>query len=168
MNNKIKKYLKLSAIFLVGAAIGAGATLYWASSTFESLHYITVLFINAENEEEAYYLYKNAPPAIAIYKLDRTISKMESFENTRAYNNPHDKKGLNWDKGLLQGRLGKLYKNTGNDIAASEHLNKSLNHFSQFGWKLKDENEVLKAIEMLDTNKVTQVIKSIGETKDKK
>ena len=125
--------------------------------------------MNAENMEEADYLYKNAPPAIAIYKLERTFSKIQSFEKTGVYDKSKiDKLGINWDNGLLQGRLGKLYKKIGKDKEASDHLTKALNYFSVFGWKLKDEDEVLKAIEMLDTQKMSVVIKSIGELQRKR
>jgi hypothetical protein len=164
MNNKLKKYLKLSVILLVGVAIGAGGTYYWANSVFETSHYMTLLLLNAENAEEAHYLYKNAPPEIAIYKIQRTFDEMHSFKDQGVYDKfKSDKFAVNWDSGLWQGRMGKLYKQIGKDKEASAHLNTAMGYFLAAGWKLKDEKQVLEAIKMLDIQKVSVVIKNIGE-----
>jgi hypothetical protein len=157
------RFLKVIAVFGFGLAIGIGGTLYWTSSQDKALRSMAAMYILNDNGEEADYLYKNAPPQIAIYKLNRMLDKIASFQEGVYFN----ERQASWDNGLFHGRIGKLYREIGASKDASEHLNKSLQYFANFGWRLKDENELLRAIDMLDTMKISVVLKSIGEFKQK-
>jgi hypothetical protein len=160
----MKKYLQILVILIIGIFIGIGGTFYWASNFFDSMHKMSAMMKIGEDLEEADYLYKNAKPLIAIYKLQRILSQIEFYEE-EGINIYFNEWGVSWDKGLIHGRVGRLNKKIGNSEDASEYLNKSIHYFADAGWILKNEDQMVEAIDMLDTNKISEVIKSIGELK---
>jgi predicted HTH transcriptional regulator len=167
MNKKLNTILKIIAIFAAGAIVGGLIVAYKASTLFEGLHEATALFTLADQIEEGDYIYKNATPPIAIHKLQHILYLMESYEKAGIRVAPSPISGF-WDKGVIFGRLGKLYKKENNEKEAKEYLTKAQSNFEQYGWKLKDEEEVLTAITMLDTQKMSQVLQSIGQYTRKK
>lgn len=155
----MKKYLKISFIFLLGIMTGAGGVFLWLMPQLDNQKKLEALFVVSSELEEANRVYRESDPKLAIYALQRALEIMEICKQTSLFNKD---RSVSWDKGLLNARIGRMYQKAGDEKSAYGYFQKAIEHFSKVGWILDNSQELNKAVDLIDENQIENAIKNYG------
>lgn len=158
----MNKYFKIITIFLLGALSGAGVTFLFVMSQSDKEKELWNTFFIASEMSEANRLYRESEPKIAIYALQRTLSSIESSPKSSLYN---QERRVIWDTGLLNARIGRMYQKTSDEKLASEYFKNAMELFSKAGWILDSPQELNKAVDLIDNNRIEDALKNYGKLK---
>lgn len=149
-------------IFLIGAALGYVGCWYYfhktvrqatsvARETLESALY-TYEFNEAERQ------FNNTNHDVAIYALERAVRHLDSFQEPRYVTCRRTAYNL----GKYNIRLATLYEEKGNQQARKAYLEKAMASYETMGWKLKDIDELQKAIPFIESDRTPEALKTYG------
>jgi hypothetical protein len=115
------------------------------------------LATRANLEEEGFTQYRTGDRHVALYVLTRALQAQE--EHLRATNTP---KSSFWDIGLLNARIAKVHSQLGEAEQAALHVQSAIIAFTQFGWRLRNADELWGALELIDNNKLREAVERYG------
>jgi len=156
----VKKYLKIALILALGALLGAGGVLLLMGSWFDGHRKSQALFHIVAQLQEADKQYKEADPKVAIYSMERALTVIESYRDRGLYKPVLDR---NWDIAVIHARIARMYQKDGDHESASKHFQMSMELFSRDGWKLKNVDELNKAIDLIDEGRTVDAYKKYGK-----
>jgi hypothetical protein len=122
------------------------------SDTFASSLYIYE--INEANEQ-----FSGKNQDVTIYALDRAVRKLNSFQAPRW----ESCRATVYSLGKFNVRLAGLYGERGNQQAREVHLEKAMASYEAMGWKLKNTDELVQAIPLIEAGKTVEALKQYGK-----
>lgn len=160
----MKKYLKIALILALGALVGAAGVLILMDYWFDSHNKAQALVHIVAELKEANKQYKEADPKVAIYAMERTLAVIEFYRDRGLYR-PH---GLNrnWEIALIHARIARMYRKDGDLESASKRFQMAIELFSSDGWKLKDVDELNKAVDLIDEGRMLEAFRKYGKHRE--
>ena len=163
----MKRFLLPILFFILGAATGSvGLWLYFGKSMRFTLEkasavvsdtYASALYVYEINEANEQFSGKNRD--VTIYVLDRAVRKLSSFQAPRW----ESCRTTAYSLGKFNVRLAELYGEQDNQQAREAHLIKAMASYEAMGWKLKNTDELVQAIPLIEAGKIVEALKLYGK-----
>ncbi|MBI2437392.1 MAG: hypothetical protein HYV36_01060 [Lentisphaerae bacterium] len=146
------KWAIIAILFLIiGSLVGAILITIDAAHRREQMVSLLWFAFFANQDEKAHQVYFQRSPSEGAGAL---LAFLNTVEQNKELIEANPLLGTNYfasQMWILNGRLGKLYRLAGDNAAANEHLSKALEFLSANGEQLATTNQLLAAIDKLDS-----------------